>query len=148
MRLSYANVSERSTVDYSADDIRAAVRVEWSKSKARKDRWVEEVRLLWEEMKRVLRMLRTIQAEWTARAEGRAEIDPELAAGLKAYALRQVYVHRRIAERFHAGWSCSLASAVRQVVERDGLVYRELLDGTGVDQAPSPPRAQRAGSAE
>ncbi|KAJ7669187.1 hypothetical protein DFH06DRAFT_944750, partial [Mycena polygramma] len=82
-----------------------SVRMEWSKAKARKDRWVEEVMMLREEMKRVLRMLRTIQGEWQDRIGKRSEIDPELAAGLKAYALRQVYVHRRLATAFHAGWS-------------------------------------------
>ncbi|KAJ6479203.1 hypothetical protein C8R47DRAFT_983594 [Mycena vitilis] len=125
------------------------VRVEWSKASARKIRWVEEVRLLREEMKRVLRMLRTIQKEWTARAEQRGDIDRELAGGLKAYAMRQVYVHRRIAEAFHSGWDCSHAAAVRGVVERDGGVYRELLTGDGVDKAPSPgPSRSRVQSRE
>ncbi|KAJ7627908.1 hypothetical protein DFH06DRAFT_909260, partial [Mycena polygramma] len=73
---------------------RTGVRVEWSKAKARKIRWVEEVQLLREEMKRVLRMLRTIQREWIARAEQWGNIDQELADGLKAYAMRQVYVHQ------------------------------------------------------
>ncbi|KAJ6457197.1 hypothetical protein C8R47DRAFT_995822 [Mycena vitilis] len=123
------------------------VRVEWSKAKARKIRWVEEVQLLREEMKRVLRMLRTIQREWMARAEQRENIDQELAGGLKAYAMRQVYVHRCIAESFHAGWDCSHAAAVRGVVERDGGVYQELLNGDGVDKAPSPgPSSRRAQS--
>ncbi|KAJ7017149.1 hypothetical protein C8F04DRAFT_979871, partial [Mycena alexandri] len=81
-----------------------SVRVEWSKAQARKERWLEEVQLLREEMKRVLRMLRTIQGEWAERAGARTDVDPELAAGLKAYARRQVYVHRRIAEAFYAGW--------------------------------------------
>ncbi|KAJ7038468.1 hypothetical protein C8F04DRAFT_951149 [Mycena alexandri] len=117
--------------------VSAAVRVEWSKAKARKDRWVEEVQLLREEMKRVLQMLRWTQGEWGRRGGMRGRIDPELAGGLKAYARRQVYVHRRIAEAFHAGWNCSLASAVRQVMERDGVVHQELLHGAGVDQAPA-----------
>jgi hypothetical protein len=106
------------------------------------DRWIEEVRLLREEMKRVLRMLRTIQDEWKGRAAERGEIDPELAAGLKAYALRQVYVHRWVAEKFHSGWNCSVASAVRDVVARDGWVYQELIEGTGMDRAPSPSQAR------
>ncbi|KAJ6460704.1 hypothetical protein C8R47DRAFT_1226206 [Mycena vitilis] len=114
-----------------------SVRVEWSKAKARRDRWVEEVRLLREEMKRVLRMLRTIQGEWRARVDARADIDAELRAGLAAYAWRQVSIHRRIAEAFHTGWSCSMAGAVKQVVERDGMVYRELLSGDGTDRAPA-----------
>jgi hypothetical protein len=119
-----------------ADGRFLAVRVEWSKAKARRDRWVEEVKVLREEMKRVLRMLRTIQGEWRARVESRTEVDPQLRAGLAAYAQRQVYLHRRVAESFHSGWNCSVASAVRQVVERDGMIHRELLSGSGVDQVP------------
>jgi hypothetical protein len=115
-----------------------AVHVEWSKAKAWKDRWVKEVLVLREEVKRVLRMLRTIQGEWSARARQRSGIDAQLAGGLKAYALRQVHVHRAIAEVFHSGWGHSVASAVRQVVERDGSVHNELLDGNGVDKAPLP----------
>ncbi|KAJ7604796.1 hypothetical protein DFH06DRAFT_1150855 [Mycena polygramma] len=123
------------------EQLHDSVRVEWSKAKGWKDRWIEEVRVLWEEMKRVLRMLRWIQVEWAIRAERRVGIAPELAGGLRAYALCQVYVHRRIAEAFHAGWSHSVAGAVRQVVERDGGVYRELLEGEGLDKAPSPSRS-------
>ncbi|KAJ7040106.1 hypothetical protein C8F04DRAFT_948846 [Mycena alexandri] len=115
--------------------VREPVRVEWSKAKARRDRWVEEVQLLREEMKRVLRMLRWTQGEWEKREGQRDSVDPELAAGLKAYARRQVYIHKRVAEAFHTGWNCSLASAVRQVMERDGLVHQELLRGAGVDKA-------------
>jgi hypothetical protein len=115
----------------------AAVRVEWSKACARRDRWVEEVDILREEMKRVLRFLRWIQVEWRRRAELREDIDPQLAAGLKAYALRQVAVHRRIAAGFHAGWNVSVATAVRDVVRQDGTVYRELLESEELDMAPT-----------
>ncbi|KAJ7173531.1 hypothetical protein C8R46DRAFT_1161384 [Mycena filopes] len=82
-------------------ELHESVRVEWSKALARKDRWVEEVQLLREEMKRVLRMLRTIQREWTDRVGVRTGIDAALAGGLNAYALRQAYVHRQIAEAFY-----------------------------------------------
>jgi hypothetical protein len=66
----------------------------------------------------------------------RQNVDPELREGLAAYARRQVYVHRRIAETFQSGWQGSLATAVQQVMERDGHIHRELLDGAGVDRAP------------
>ncbi|KAJ7664819.1 hypothetical protein B0H17DRAFT_1211183 [Mycena rosella] len=68
-----------------------SVQVEWSKALARRDRWVEEVELLREEMKRVLRMLRTIQEEWRERTQVcTQDMDIALAGGLKAYALHQV----------------------------------------------------------
>ncbi|KAJ7068945.1 hypothetical protein B0H15DRAFT_738439, partial [Mycena belliarum] len=85
--------------------LHATVRVEWCKAKARKDRWVEEVLILREEMKRVLRILRWTQGEWLARAVMRQDVRAELAAGLRAYAMRQVQVHRRLALGFHAIWN-------------------------------------------
>ncbi|KAJ7104597.1 hypothetical protein C8R44DRAFT_887052 [Mycena epipterygia] len=114
-----------------------SVRVEWSKAKARRDRWVEEVGKLREEMKCVLRMLRTIQREWLERATHQVGIDPVLKAGLKAYALRQVAVHRRIGEGFHSGWNRSVATAVRDVMRQDGTIYRGTLDGQEMDTAPT-----------
>ncbi|KAF8216257.1 hypothetical protein K438DRAFT_1954884 [Mycena galopus ATCC 62051] len=113
-----------------------SVRIEWSKAKARRDQWVEEVQLLREEMKRVLRMLRWTSQRWASRVSGREDIDPELHTSLAAYARRQIYVHRRIAEQFEGDWRGSMATAVQNVVERDGQVYRELLGSTGVDQVP------------
>ncbi|KAJ7890043.1 hypothetical protein B0H13DRAFT_2341227 [Mycena leptocephala] len=117
-------------------ELHNSVRVEWSKARARRDRWVEEVQILWEEMKRVLRFLRWVQDEWEHMAKQRTEVDPQLAAGLKAYALRQQAVHRRIAEGFHAGWNVSVATAVREIVRQDGTVYRDLLSGQEMDRAP------------
>ncbi|KAJ7458364.1 hypothetical protein B0H11DRAFT_1737877 [Mycena galericulata] len=113
-----------------------SVRVEWSKAKARRDRWVEEVETVREEMRRVLRMLRWTQEEWWHRAALRVDVAPELAAGIRAYALRQADVHRRVAESFYAGWNRSVATAVRDVLRQDGTVYREILDGHTMDDAP------------
>ncbi|KAJ7138991.1 hypothetical protein C8R44DRAFT_606318 [Mycena epipterygia] len=46
----------------------AALRVEWSRAKARKSRWDEEVELLCEEMRRVMRYLEWEAMTWDARA--------------------------------------------------------------------------------
>jgi hypothetical protein len=122
------NVSEVVRMwSYAADMGLPAVRVEWSKARARRDRWVEEVLVLREEMKRVLRFLHWVQEEWLRWADEQDEIDPQLAAGLKAYALRQAAVHWWIADGFHSGWNVSVATAVREVVRQDGTVDRELL---------------------
>ncbi|KAJ7446049.1 hypothetical protein FB451DRAFT_1292009 [Mycena latifolia] len=109
-----------------------SVRVEWVKAKARRDRWVEEVSTLREEMKRVLRW---IQADWRGRAEERMGVDAELAGGLRGYARRQMDVHRQIAEAFHKGWSRLVTTAVRDTMRQDGTVYRELLDRHAMDSA-------------
>lgn len=103
-------------------EIFLVVRIEWSKAKAPRDRWQEEVEILREEMKRVLRMLHFVQAEWREREQVRiTEVDPELREGLKAYALHQAYVHGRIAGAFRSEWSRSVATAVWETVRRDHL---------------------------
>ncbi|KAJ7073655.1 hypothetical protein C8F01DRAFT_1271360 [Mycena amicta] len=122
--------------------IHEAVRVQWSKSLARKDRWVEEVKLLWEEMKRVLRSLRAIQLQWKTREMGRAEVEGRLASGLKAYAKRRVAFHRHIAERFYNNWT-TRKGAAGVVVGQDGLVYRCILDGESEIELPVAARASR-----
>ncbi|KAJ7855835.1 hypothetical protein B0H13DRAFT_1902935 [Mycena leptocephala] len=119
------------------EQLHESVRMEWSKACAWRDRWVEEVQILQEEMKRVLRFLQWIQVEWRRRAELREDIDPQLAVGLRAYALRQVAVHRRIAAGFHVGWNVSVATAVWDVVRQDGTVYRDLLEGEELDMRPA-----------
>ncbi|KAJ7052811.1 hypothetical protein C8F01DRAFT_952234, partial [Mycena amicta] len=81
-----------------------AVRVHWAKALARRDRWVEEVRLLGAERRRVLRSLSSVQEEWRDRVSRRATAEPRLASGLAAYANRQVSVHREIAEEFYKTW--------------------------------------------
>ncbi|KAJ7436521.1 hypothetical protein B0H11DRAFT_1754802 [Mycena galericulata] len=118
-------------------ELHDSVRVEWSKAKARKERWVEEVKKLREEMKFVLRMLRWTQAEWRIRAEKRKDVDAALAAGLKGYAARQAALHGRIAAGFHAGWNRSVTTAVRDAVREDGTVELDAL-GTGTVDSVAP----------
>jgi hypothetical protein len=96
------------------------VRVEWSKAKARRDRWTEEPALLREEMKRVMRYLRWRAAWWERRRHARgAEIPEALRAGLDAYAARQAALHRGIARRFKAEWDTSRAGVVRAAAAED-----------------------------
>ncbi|KAJ6490424.1 hypothetical protein C8R47DRAFT_977475, partial [Mycena vitilis] len=67
------------------EQLHDCVRVEWSKAKARKDRWEEEVALIREEMKRVLRFLRWRAMWWEMRRSTRTErVSAELRAGLQA----------------------------------------------------------------
>ncbi|KAJ7067282.1 hypothetical protein C8F01DRAFT_1208404 [Mycena amicta] len=104
-----------------------AVRVHWAKALARRDRWVEEVRLLREERTRVLRSLLAIQTEWTNRLASRPDAEPRLEAGLKAYARRQVAVHRKVAESFYRSWHVNVKAALQEVLGLDGELHRQLL---------------------
>ncbi|KAJ7225335.1 hypothetical protein GGX14DRAFT_556145 [Mycena pura] len=111
-------------------DLHDSVRVDWTKAKARRARWREEKKLVREEMKFVLRSLLLVQKEWEARVGKRQVDDPELRAGLQAYALRQVAIHQRIAAAFYSGWSESVATSVQNVMAQDGPLFRSLLDGS------------------
>jgi hypothetical protein len=63
------------------------LRIEFCKSKARADRWAEEVELLQEEMKRVKMFFETRASQWAAHSKAVTPVnDPALAEGLRAYA--------------------------------------------------------------
>ncbi|KAJ7884955.1 hypothetical protein B0H13DRAFT_2235322 [Mycena leptocephala] len=95
-------------------ELHESVRVEWSKAKARKERWEEEVELLREEMKHVLRFLRWRALWWeTRRGIRRESVGADIRGGLEAYAARQAAAARAIARRFRAAWDTSAATALR-----------------------------------
>ena len=82
------------------------VRVEWSKALARKDRWSEEVELLKEEMRRVLRSLTWEEREWRTRA-ARPKLASEAQAifdGHVAYAMRQANGLQSVKQSFEELW--------------------------------------------
>ncbi|KAF7305858.1 CxC2 domain-containing protein [Mycena chlorophos] len=116
-------------------DANAALRAEWAKAMQRRDRWHEEVVMQREEMRRILRSLRSEEKEWLERIAKRSDAAKEIAAGADAYAQRQAALRRRMANKFIATWSLSLAAAVRQTMAEDGGVYRQLLDGEEGEQA-------------
>ncbi|KAF7308292.1 CxC2 domain-containing protein [Mycena chlorophos] len=61
-----------------------SMRVQWTRALARKERWQEEVMLLEEEMRRVLRYLDWRERRWTSSASWRAVGDATVAAGIQA----------------------------------------------------------------
>ncbi|KAF7319065.1 CxC2 domain-containing protein [Mycena chlorophos] len=132
-----------------AQELHDAVRVEWCKARARKQRWDEEVELVREEMKRVLRSLSWEQKQWQQRADCvREDVDGEVAAGLRAYALRQVAMRKRIAEGFYAEWGKSVAAAVRDAMREDGALYRSLIEGAFGRDAEAAPLDNEMGELE
>lgn len=89
--------------------------MEWAKSLARKTRWEEEVLLLREEMRRVLRSLAGEASEWSRRAETREDISPEMNSGVRAYALSQKSHCDALSTQFQNLWSVPLK--IRQEYE-------------------------------
>ncbi|KAF4588993.1 hypothetical protein EYR40_010549 [Pleurotus pulmonarius] len=65
------------------------MRIEWAKTKARADRWVEELQLVQEEMRRSLIFLAWKADWWCEQATRRGNIPPAVSSGLSAYALKQ-----------------------------------------------------------
>ncbi|KAF7374455.1 CxC2 domain-containing protein [Mycena sanguinolenta] len=108
-------------------ELHDSVRVEWSQAKARKERWEEEVDLLREEMKRVLRFLRWQGIWWEERRKSRREgVSAELRGGLEAYAARQAAGARAMSRRFKTAWDASAATAVRMAIAEDAVLVQAM----------------------
>ena len=82
--------------------------MEWSKARARRDRWKEEVSLLREEMRRVLVSLVWRSDNWRRKGDTKVISAltncPQLLDGLHAYAERQARVFRDIHDHFLGIW--------------------------------------------
>ncbi|KAI9069790.1 hypothetical protein FKP32DRAFT_1559042 [Trametes sanguinea] len=78
-----------------------SLRVEWLKARARQMRWGEEVKLLPEEMRRVLMTHRYEYNSWLSRASPPLpSADPALQEGLTAYAFKQAHIRASMASVF------------------------------------------------
>ncbi|KAK6985142.1 CxC2 domain-containing protein [Favolaschia claudopus] len=100
-----------------------SVRVEWSRALARKTRWSEEVMLLREEMRRVLRYLGWQSEWWRSNAGLRTDVSSETVAGIRAYALKQAAWHDRLAEFFRTKWNVPAITVAQRLLaeESEGL---------------------------
>src|SRR5277367_6836379 len=90
------------------------LRVEWAKTRARSERWREDIRLLEEEMRRSLEFTWWLSNWWLSQASRRTDIAPHVAEGLRAYAVEQSNVEQRRAIRWTTQWAAvrERASAV------------------------------------
>lgn len=91
-----------------SEEFSDAMRVEWGKTRARAERWSEEVRLLQEEMRRVLEYCTWKAAWWRSREVERADVDSAVVSGLAAYAEKQAVIWERLGQVFAAKWSAVL----------------------------------------
>ena len=81
-----------------------AMKIKWLKSRARVQRWTEEVNLLPEEMRRVLLSLEFHSAWWSGLQSGWEGVDDCLLNGIRAYALRQADTLNKIHAHFVRLW--------------------------------------------
>jgi hypothetical protein len=97
--------------------------VEWARVKARKNRWEEEVLLLREEMRRLMRYLEWTVTTWEGLARltsTRDDLEDATRAGLEAYAWQQADRHRRLSASYWKDLNLSLGDATESVVAVDG----------------------------
>ncbi|KAF7976812.1 hypothetical protein HWV62_5680 [Athelia sp. TMB] len=87
-----------------ADEVCESMRVEWSKSMARRDRWDEEVQLLREEMRRVIHYFHWKSQWWRRRTNRRTDASAAVQRGAAAYAARQAHQFETMAKSHAATW--------------------------------------------
>ena len=107
-----------------------AFRVEWSKARARSERWREEVMILREEMRRTLTSLLFFSNMWIGRGGPSTLIllsrDPNICEGLTAYANRRSHTFASLHHRFHSMWN-GLEKGDNPVTENVPAVSEEAL---------------------
>ncbi|KAF9032545.1 hypothetical protein BDZ89DRAFT_948234 [Hymenopellis radicata] len=79
--------------------------MEWLKSRARSNRWTEEVNVLEEEMRRIPVTLEERAIWWDARRESEnTELGADIKEGIRAYAAQQAATQRTLVGAFRAIW--------------------------------------------
>ncbi|KAJ7437065.1 hypothetical protein B0H11DRAFT_2255628 [Mycena galericulata] len=109
----------RGPIGLEEQDLHESLRVEWSRAKARKTRWVEEVELLREEMRRVLRYLEWDSGSWESRVsvtDARVDVPSPTQHGMMAYATKQAAIRRELAAFYKSQLSMSVGATVDSVL--------------------------------
>lgn len=95
----------------SEEDVNELLRVEWTTSFARLERWTEEVDLLQEEMRRVIVFLEWKSQGWLAKVGARGgNLALDIKSGLNAYAKKQAAIYHDLAVLFAKFWHPTLVS--------------------------------------
>jgi hypothetical protein len=80
------------------------MQIEWAKSKARAERWGEEVKLLREEMRRVIEYFSWKAQWWRVQGPRRTDADGYICNGAVAYAAKQAAMFENMAKSFVEDW--------------------------------------------
>ncbi|KAJ7030300.1 hypothetical protein C8F04DRAFT_961867 [Mycena alexandri] len=103
-----------------------ALRVEWCKAYSRSKRWREDLVLIEEEMRRTIEYGRWAEARWITRSTARTvalgttkAISPEVAEGVRAYALEHVDRERRTWQALEKDWAPLRARASQYLKGED-----------------------------
>jgi hypothetical protein len=87
-----------------------ALRHDWVRMKARRDRWNEEIQLLLEEMRRTVSFLRWQGQSWERKVNVRSVEDPLLQSGLSAHARRQAHIRHTLSDLYLKEWNVVIQS--------------------------------------
>ncbi|KAJ7102966.1 hypothetical protein C8R43DRAFT_1141089 [Mycena crocata] len=129
-------------MDDAEADQHESVRVEWVRAKCRKTRWEEEVILLREEMRRVIRYLDWDKAQWEKRAKDskdRLDLGLTTRDGLQAYALKQAALRESLGIHFRAelGLHVEQAVALTDALARNVRPVEPVVSPEGDPTAPA-----------
>jgi hypothetical protein len=86
------------------DEFNKSMQVEWSKARARMQRWNEELLIIKEEMRRVIVYHNWRAAWWCERSSLREHADATILSGVSGYAHKQAAISTRMAERCAVYW--------------------------------------------
>ena len=100
------------------------------KSKARADRWNEEVQLVKEEMWRVIAFLEWKAAWWSEEGRRDLGVKADIADGVRAYAAKQGSINCALARSFKTRWNSAFETEP-QGHEQDGNEYTGKVDMNG-----------------
>ncbi|KAF8157396.1 hypothetical protein BJ912DRAFT_1026998 [Pholiota molesta] len=95
---------ERVDENQSEEEFNETLRVEWAQIRARGIRWKEEELIVREEMRRVLSFLEWKAAWWEEQADQRQFTDSKLESGVAAYAFKQAFICKQMAEGCGTHW--------------------------------------------
>lgn len=104
------------------------------KSKARVDRWNEEVQLVKEEMRCILAFLEWKATWWTEVGGGDLGVRADIADGIRAYAAKQASINRALACSFKTRWESTFETQCHKQGETnltDGNEYTGEAEGSG-----------------
>ncbi|KAF7314619.1 CxC2 domain-containing protein [Mycena kentingensis (nom. inval.)] len=96
-----------------------SMRVEWTRALARKDRWNEEVMVLEEEMRRVMRYLDWKTKWWNEQTDRRPDLSEAVSGGIRAYALKRAAECERVMLHFRLKWALSERRTLQELVTLD-----------------------------
>jgi len=112
------------------DEFNGTMQVEWSKSRARMQRWNEELLIVQEEMRRAIVYLNWKAAWWRERSSLRDHVDGTILSGISGYAHKQAAICSRMAEKCAVYWlACLREKGIKPTWEAD---YEHLLSVEGI----------------